>query len=243
MKHIRNSKITFVEKDHTYYINDKKVNYSVTEFINLFFPKFNTKEVINTYHPYWQSDQNSKYYNMAKEEIAQYWRKNSIKASNDGTTLHRAIELYEKKGIVSEIGEFGQYLEFRRDFKEFKIVSSEWVIYDEDLNIAGTIDCITKIGDEYYMFDWKRTKEIKEVSKKDAFPPINHLSDASYWKYSLQLNMYKYILKKRYKIDIKGMYLVAFHPIKENYEVKKVNDLSREVENMISHNSKKHLYY
>lgn len=233
MKHSRNLNITFVEEDHSYFIHNQKVKYSVTEFISLFFPKFNSKEVIDTWHSHWQSNENSKYYGMAKEEIAQYWKRNSKKASNEGTNLHKAIELYETKGIISELKEFRQYLEFRDDFDEFEIISSEWIIYDEELNIAGTIDCIARIGEEYFIFDWKRTKEIKEVNREDALFPINHLSNSAYWKYSLQLNMYKYIIEKWYDILISGMYLVSIHPLKENYEVKKVSSMNREIEDLI----------
>lgn len=233
MKHSRNSNITFLEEDHSYFINNQKVKYSVTQFVSLFFPPFDTQGVIDTWYSYWQSNVNSKYYGMAREEIAQYWKRNSKKASNEGTNLHKAIEMYETKAEMSNLKEFSQYLQFREDFKEFEIISSEWIIYDEELNIAGTIDCIAKMGDDYYIFDWKRTKEIKEVSREDAFFPINHLSNSPYWKYSLQLNLYKYILEKYYEISISGMYLVAIHPLKETYEIKKVASMKKEITDLL----------
>ena len=69
------------------------------------------------------------------------------------------------------------------------------------------------------IYDWKRSKKIVnpyngELIEKDtwgnrAIGILDHLDDTSYNRYKLQQNLYKYILEKRYDIEIKNMYLIV----------------------------------
>ena len=61
--------------------------------------------------------------------------------------------------------------------------------------------CYTDEADNFYLFDWKRSKQIKKENRyRKGKHPLNHLDDANYWHYALQLNIYKYILEKNYII-------------------------------------------
>ena len=45
---------------------------------------------------------------------------------------------------------------------------------------------------------------------------MSHIEDTNFNHYSLQLNLYKYILEKKYKKKVKKMYLVCLHPENKN---------------------------
>ena len=98
---------------------------------------------------------------------------------------------------------------------------TEWMIYSNDLGIAGSIDMIfrSKLNEhEYIIYDWKRSKEIKFENKytRGKGPAVT-LDDCNYIHYSLQLNMYKYILENYYGMKIKSLHLLVLHPNHENY--------------------------
>ncbi|MFP4401898.1 MAG: PD-(D/E)XK nuclease family protein [Candidatus Nanoarchaeia archaeon] len=234
MHHLRNKRISFDENSHTYYVDSSQVSQSVTQFVSQFFKEFDTHEVIEKWYSYWQSNENSKYYAMAKEEISTYWKKTGDDARDRGTQIHRAIEEYELLGKMSQSREFEQYLEFKKE-SNIQILGIEWRIFDEELDIAGTVDCIAKDNSsgEIYIFDWKRVKEIKETSPDNALYPLEHLANSNYWKYALQLNMYKYILEKHYNMKISGTYLVQLHDELEEFNKVKVVNMEYEIQKMV----------
>jgi ATP-dependent exoDNAse (exonuclease V) beta subunit len=94
--------------------------------------------------------------------------------------------------------------------------------------------CYTDEADNFYLFDWKRSKQIKkENNYRKGKDPISHIDDANYWHYALQLNIYKYIIEKNYGINISAIYLVRLHPDQQDYEVMNIPDLSNEVNSML----------
>ncbi len=63
--------------------------------------------------------------------------------------------------------------------------------------------------------------------------PLAHLPDCNYWHYSLQLNVYRYILERYYGLTISDMYLVILHPDQPSYKRMRLNRMDEEVEAMI----------
>jgi len=62
--------------------------------------------------------------------------------------------------------------------------------------------------------------------------PVRHLPDCDGYKYGLQLNIYRYILRKYYDINIKQMLLVSFHPDLKHYFLAEIPVMEREVEDI-----------
>ena len=93
-------------------------------------------------------------------------------------------------------------------------------MFDSKASIAGTIDMVyEKPTGELFIFDWKRStklvNDIGAVIKSDfeyGFDELNDLSNNSYNKYCLQLNLYKYILEENYDKEISSMNLLVLHP-------------------------------
>ena len=233
LNHLRDNSIEFDEKNHIYYVNSKKIDYSVTEFVHLFFPEFNSDNIIEKYYEIWQSNENSPYFGLTPSEIRDLWQESGNEAARLGTILHKDIEsFYLGKNIKNNSKEYSHFQEFYNDFSDFKPIKMEWCIYDEELGIAGSIDCIFENDGEIIIVDWKRSKEIKEQSREQGFYPLSHLPNANYWHYSLQLNIYKYILEKNYNLKISGMNLVILHPNNDSYKIIKVQNLQKEVEDI-----------
>jgi len=114
------------------------------------------------------------------------------------------------------------FLRFVQDFPHFVPYRTEWFIFDEDSHIAGSIDMVYYHPEDntYSIYDWKRVRSITyENDFQFALTPcIHHVPDSNFWHYSLQLNMYKYILEKKYGIRIRELVLVVLHPDFKTYE-------------------------
>lgn len=79
-------------------------------------------------------------------------------ASEKGTALHSAIEIYEKTGEESDLKEFKNYLFLKKHFG-FKNISNELpIIYEEDGRVlfAGRLDQIIEIDGKRGINDFKR---------------------------------------------------------------------------------------
>ena len=85
------------------------------------------------------------------------------------------------------------------------------------------------------IYDWKRVKSIDKFSHFNKFAKakcISNIQDTNYWHYSIQLNMYKYILENNYGIVIRDLYLVRLHPnnTRKSFDLIKVPILTTDIE-------------
>ncbi len=234
LSHDRDKHITFDEEQHHYFIKEKKIDYSVTEFIHQFFPEFDADQVIDSYYDIWQTNPKSPYFGLEREEIKNQWKLNGEEASRLGSKLHKDIErFYAGEEVTNFSKEYAHFEKFHKDYCDLIPLKQEWCIYDEELGIAGSVDALFKCEEDIIIIDWKRSKEIKEQSQEQGFFPLTHLPNANYWHYCLQLNMYKYILEKNYNISIAGMNIVVMHPNNETYQVLNIQNLQEEIEELV----------
>lgn len=249
-RNLRDNNISFQDEGHIYTIKHPgclegdTCFTSVTRFIHTFIEKFNADKII--YNMMRSSNwSNSKYYGMTKSEIKLLWDSNGKEASTAGTNMHYDIECtYNNMSVKNDSIEYSYFLNFYKDFNHLKPYRTEWLIYDEDLHLAGSID-MTFINSDgnIEIYDWKRAKEISKNSKWNKWiknPIISHLPDTNYWHYSLQLNVYKAILIRKYGMNVSNLYLVCLHPNHDNYLRIPVADLQYEV-NLLFDERKKSL--
>jgi ATP-dependent exoDNAse (exonuclease V) beta subunit len=236
-KHERDSHISFEEGPHIYTIDGDSGFTSVTKFNHSHFPRFNGDKIIKNMmkSPKWTE---SKYYGMTAYEIKSLWRNNGRVASEAGTKMHYDIEcFYNKEPVENDSVEFQYFMKFHEDFKHLKPYRTEWMIWDKELKMAGSIDMTFENEDgSIDIYDWKRSKEIKKTNQWETATTecINFMPNANFWHYSLQLNTYKAILEKNYEKKIRYMYLVKLHPNNpnESYILYKVPDLSDSIEEL-----------
>ena len=126
------------------------------------------------------------------------------------------------------------YVDFVNDYPNLKPYRTEWMIFDEEVRLAGSIDMVYEADSngELLIYDWKRCKEIKKYNNFGDYALtecIKHLPDTNFWHYALQLNLYKAILEGKYGKKIKEMWLVGLHPNALSYQMLEVPDLSEEI--------------
>lgn len=261
--HPRDKNIQFYEDGHKYTIStDPDTKYtSVTTWNHTHFAQFDADLIITRMMNGKNWNEYNKYWGMTPEQIKAQWNANRDNVSNAGTDLHYEIEcfhndkrfqfeytnkeLYEiymadnSKNLEKTSLEWQYFINFIKDNQHLKPYRTEWMIYDEDIKIAGSIDMVYENSDgSLSIYDWKRSKLITQSNTYNKYaitPEISHIPDTNYWHYSLQLNTYKYILETKYDKKIKDLYLVRLHPDAEeqNYELIKLPDLSKEIKNLL----------
>ena len=233
--HPNDNYITFEEGPHIYTIHGDSSYTSVTTFNHQHFEPFNANQIINNMmkSKNWPK---SKYYGQTPKEIKAGWEENRVAAATAGTNMHYDIEcFYNNIESSNKSIEYEYFKAFATKFKHLKPYRTEWMIYDKELKLAGSIDMIFENEDgTLSIYDWKRSKEIKKTSSWNKFSKtecIEHIPDTNYWHYCLQLNTYKALLEKNYNKQIKDMYLVCLHPDNKNhsYQRIKVVALNKEI--------------
>ena len=219
---------------------------SVTTLIHQLFPKFdeigmatkiysNIQRKIQTWSPEMEAAGRGpnftvtelKYLNMSVREITDSWEANRIQASSLGTNFHKNVEDYLNSGgqqyPATISTEFGYFLKFWQDLStrhpEISLYRTEWMVFDEAIGLAGSIDCVLR--DNYgnlMILDWKRSKDIKLDNRYGkGFSVFSNFDDCNWSHYQLQLNFYREILERHYQAKVVFMMNVVCHPDKESY--------------------------
>jgi hypothetical protein len=269
--HERDKNLVFDEPTHQYTIlTDPDSKYtSVTTWNHSHFSHFDADDIIKKMMKGRNWNPDNKYWGKTGEEIKAIWTQNGAVASSDGTKMHFFIEYFMNQDMrdendepidytqqdlldvydeyirenitISETEEWNYFLQFARAFPNLKPYRTEWMVYDEELKLAGSIDMVYDNGDgTLSIYDWKRAKEITKTPafKKYAVTEcINHLPDTNYWHYSLQLNTYKAILEKKYGKKVTQLFLVRLHPDnpKKTFELLRCADLGSEIADLFEH--------
>jgi ATP-dependent exoDNAse (exonuclease V) beta subunit len=234
--HERDALITFQDEGHIYTVKGKRGYTSVTTLIHSLFEQFDADKIIDNMMRSSRWSQN-KYYGMTKSQLKELWDKNRDVAAEAGTKLHYDIECtYNNMPVVNDSIEYAYFLKFYEDYKHLEPYRTEMLVFDEELQLSGSIDMIFKCADgSLEIYDWKRSKEIVKVNKWNKWiqsSVMDHLPDTNYWHYSLQLNTYKAILMKNYGVKVGNLYLVALHPDNKTYLRIPVADLQDEVQQL-----------
>ena len=220
-KHVNDSRVFFDSMNHEYFVDGKKIKYSVTGLIESFFPKFDSD--------YWSSKKAIERIQMesgkltnenisnVKKDILMEWEDNRKDAADKGTLLHEKIEnFYNNIEDSIDAPEFTYFKNFIKKYPKLKPYKTEWRIFDSNLSLAGSIDMVyEKDNGDLFLFDWKRSTKIVngaghliESDYDYGFDELSHIADNSYNRYSLQLNLYKYVIENNYGKKISSMNLL-----------------------------------
>jgi ATP-dependent exoDNAse (exonuclease V) beta subunit len=229
--HPRDAALAFDAASHTYTVGGATFT-SVTTYLKPLFPPFDADRVIEKMVQSKKWPQ-SPYFGQTPAEIKEKWRLAGEEAAAQGTKLHADIENYYKgQAFSNDSPEFAYFLEFAAKVG-LKPYRSEWTVYDEALQIAGTIDMVFEGEDgALHIYDWKRVKNIELGNPFRVFathPKVAHLPDTNYAHYALQLNLYKLIVERNYGKRVSALKLVALHPTLPSYKTYDVGDLSAEL--------------
>lgn len=252
--HPRDARITFDEESHTYTIDGSRQGWtSCTQFIHGFVQEFDADAIISKMmnSRKWSE---SKYFGMTPDAIKAQWSASANEASTAGTRMHLDIERYNNADPVGNLAgdnyvpnqspEWEYFLEYDKRWREkngFIPYRTEWLVFKEDIKLAGSIDMLyLKPDGTLAIYDWKRAKEIKfDNPYQNCLEPIDNLPDTNYWHYSLQLNIYRKILEELYDVKVSELALVVLHPNNRSFKVIKLNRMDEEVTAMFESRKQK----
>jgi len=225
--HARDARVVFDEGPHTYTVDGAQVGTSVTGLLSEvdtdhFDAEKVSRAIVNKAVPdakySIKDDSGQVVRRMTQEEICAQWTRANVL----GTDLHGAIELFlngEDPGALGdntrEFAFFQQWLAEARA-EGWEPYRTEWVIFDEDADLAGSIDCVmfNPTTDKYMIVDWKRCGT-KGSGFHSAFggrtflPPVHPMAATTLNKWMLQVNVYREILEARYGITVGPMGMVV----------------------------------
>ena len=236
--------ITFDPSEHIYLYKGREFA-SVSTVVSKFFREFNLID---------NSKRVAEREGVTQMEIMERWDKAGVESREVGTFMHAQIESilnHESPLLTTNFEYKGQYVKISENIsieKELKYFQNfmrenqvhpyrtEWRICDEEREIAGTIDLLCKNGDEFEIYDWKRSRKTlpDETIRAYGKDGLEHIPDISFYHYALQQNLYKYILEKNYGIHVSKMHIVIFHPIYDGYKLYDIPNMSKEVQYILS---------
>lgn len=201
-KNPRGVELTFIESDHSYksLIDGKEISYiSVTTILGKYFPPFDPTGEITKRCAIKEG--------ISVEELQAKWKKKGADSCNFGTRVHECCEdielgrdLRNKPANEREEKTFPNAVKMAQKLRQsIDIIGVEKLVFDDRLQIAGTIDLLGKSrkNGDYLIIDHKTNEKIEQFNtfKKFCLEPISHIADISYYHYALQLSLYQYLLK------------------------------------------------
>jgi ATP-dependent exoDNAse (exonuclease V) beta subunit len=232
IQHPKGTIISFEEDEHKY-TDDKNRSYrSTTETIHSLFPEFerdeisfkcSQKKILKTEAYATVKDIPEEKVREVQKELLKEWDEKCEVACKLGNCLHRYAECILKnipvdveafdmrsKKMVERLSEFLSVL-----LSQYEFVEAEKIIFAPDYLLAGTVDLImkNKTTGKFCIFDWKTNKQIQteDCYGKKGREFLEHLPDCNYWQYSLQLNVYRWMLLKEGYGDYDDVEMGLFH--------------------------------
>jgi ATP-dependent exoDNAse (exonuclease V) beta subunit len=225
----------FNEESHTYtYVDPKtqkpvQIFKSVTGFISQFKEKFDSDRVAKMV---------AKKQGKTVAAVLKEWKEISDAALDLGTLVHKWIEDYynginpaepDHPEVLARVNRFREIYDDR--LHKLAPIKQEFRLFSRKWGLAGTMDALFKIDQDYYVGDWKTNKKFTtdEDSKNDRYAkkllyPFEDLWDNSVNGYSIQLSMYRLMLQEEAGFETKGAFLVWIGP-KEKPKLYKTVDL------------------
>lgn len=241
------NRVTFIEKEHSYLIDNKPSNnLSVTRLIKQFKTTFDKEAAALRV---------AKRTNTTVKQVLADWELNNLCSTTMGSMLHKYIEnfysnkrvefegpfkglgLYEKQKIISNLPTLIQYFQnFYNDHKHLLCIKNELVIGDiNDTRVCGMSDllCYNTQTNEIEILDFKTNKKM-EAKKPygNLLFPFEDMSAGEVNEYTIQLNIYKYIIEKNTNLKIGKMKLVWFNVCNSNYVVIELEDIQSKIKKM-----------
>ncbi|WP_285822768.1 hypothetical protein [Duncaniella freteri] len=233
--HPRDTHLSFDPDTHSYHFDGREMT-SVTTLVEDCFPKFDKN--------YWAA-RKALQEGVDPDMILDRWDREAQHARDLGTMMHDKIEHYylgEDQGDDTDAYRLFRLFAANNRLHPYR---TEWRIYHEDFDLAGTLDFIecTPQG-KFNIYDWKRSKKLIDPTgriltesryRATGLHPVNHLPDTSYWHYALQVSIYRFILEEKYGISVSKMRLGVFHPSYHTPWIVELPYLHNEVRSILSH--------
>jgi len=206
--------IRFYESTHKYYIGDQEL-LSATHVISTLKQPFKKD--------YW-AKRKAEERGIPVQEILAEWDANRDQSIARGNRVHAYIQNTLEGAIDDPFLALNEKLPEELAFDNLwdkirdrvTISGCEWVVGDEELGVAGTVDAffLNEETDTYHIWDWKTGKRFAESNQYQKLkPPFDDLDECELNVYSLQVSLYRLIIERntfsKYK-EIADSYIVHF---------------------------------
>jgi len=225
-KHPKGYEITFEESSHQYssIINGQEISYtSGTGVIHSCFPSFDPSGEITKRCALKEG--------ISVEALKAKWKAKGDASCKFGTRVHECCEdielgkseheLRNKPQDAREEIIFKHAINMARKFRQqLDILGVEKIVFSPELRIAGTIDLFArskKTGD-WIIIDHKTNQTIDMENKWNSFAlsPIEHIPNINFYTYSLQLNLYQYLLQNEGYVPHQSKFRLFLNHITES---------------------------
>lgn len=228
--HARDARVRFDEGPHVYYVDGTAIGASVTGLLKEVEGDPFDAEAVSLRKSRWPDerynagvDRAGKWIPMTPKAIRAQWDL----ARDLGTDLHARIEKHLNGEVVcvkdthahQNLEEFLQAMRWIAACG-LEPYRTEWVIFDEDADVAGSIDFVARdpATGALVIIDWKRCRNGDDVyrfsSRRDGVmlkPPLDHLPDTTLSHWAAQVNLYRIILERHYAVVISRMQMVCVY--------------------------------
>ena len=244
----REDRVAFAPAEHAYCVDGIRVPISVTGFLHRLSSELDPNAAAQAMMegPGWPERQHN-FMNAdgtikTADEIVDAWARNGEAQRARGSLLHYHAEMF-LNGYTVECPHSPEYKQFCRFYADI-IMNHGWDVYRTEatlfhcgLRMAGQADLICRDTEgKLVIIDWKRSREIKYTNPYRALKePLDHMGDTNYSMYSLQLNLYAYILESEYGFEVSRMLRGVFHPLSDEARRIEVPRLTEEIALLVEH--------
>ena len=242
-----NPEIRYSAKENRFTMRGKRL-IPVSTAVSLFFETFDKER---------RAGEKSMKTGIPKERIIEEWEMARERARATGIFLHDDIAAFfagsQMKGSFrfTFSGKFSQTDETislekeERLFMQFvnttplRVYRTNYLVADISLRLAGRVAFIGKCADGYELYDWKRRSGVSDENGKaittNTFGKkgtngLENISDTPFWRYALQLNLYRAILEKNCHLKICAIYLIDVSPDKTSFAKLQIPLLGEELQ-------------
>ena len=240
----RENRVQFDEETHTYTIDGTVAPRSCTGLLHAYVNHFDQEHTLMgmQQRQNWDSiceDFKRRGLGVRPEDFFKRWAREGQVARMRGHLLHYHAECLANS-IPVKIPHSPEFQQAQRIYAllmqmGLKPYRTEVNIFHIGLRCGGQPDllCIdTK--NQIVIVDWKRTKNLVMDNKFTTLKyPLLHLPECAYWKYTLQLNLYRYILESEYSMTVGCMFLAIVHPAAMNPRLVEVPRIDEEMEALV----------
>ena len=243
------NRITFVEKNHSYLIDNEPTRApSVTRLIHQFKKKFDVDS---------NAARVAKRENTTPEMIKAQWKMKNVYSTVLGSCLHKYIENFycnKKTGVDPDLSQLGHdektklkenlpklvsyFQNFYRDYNHLLCVRNEVVLGDiNDTKVCGMSDMLAYNDqtDQLEILDFKTNKKMKAHSPYGTLLyPFDNMTEGEINEYTIQLNTYKYFIEQNTNLKISGLKIIWFNTENDNYKVFELADIQPKIKEMFA---------
>jgi hypothetical protein len=204
------NEIKYYDEPHKYFLGiDEYI--SVTTLIHKYQEEFDEN--------YW-SNYKANEFNVPQWKIKRAWDFINKKGTLKGSIIHDYAEnaLYPEYLITKK--HVDNFLRLSKN--KLIPIKTELVVYDKESKIAGMVDLLfyNVKENELQIYDWKTNKAFyKNNPHQNLLGNLNMLEDCDLELYSLQMEMYKYIIEKNTSLKLGKSYLIWVSHNNNNFEI------------------------